>query len=160
MRLTLALMIFGGGIAQSSLAPVLQVGPVTPDIPLILTAFLGLRKGPEVGCLSGFATGLIQDVASGTFVGAQALTKALAGFGVGLLRGWFSVENPVVQVAGLVLLTLAEGILRFALLQLFHFPAEFAEMMLYVILPQALYNGFIGSAVTLALDWARARRSL
>jgi len=159
MRLALAFMVFGGGLAQSSVAPLLQVGPVTPDIPLILTAFLGLRRGPEVGCLSGFATGLIQDVASGTLVGAQALTKALAGFGVGLLGGRFSVENPVVQVAGLVFLTLGEGLVRFALLQLFHFPAVFSEMMLYVILPQALYNGFVGSAVVLALDWARARRS-
>lgn len=159
MRLALAFMIFGGGIAQTSVAPVLRIGAVTPDIPLILAVFLGLRKGPEVGCLAGFSMGLIQDVAAGNLVGAQALTKALAGFGVGLLRSRFLIEMPVVQVAGLVLLTLAEGIGRFALLQLFHFPAVFSEMVLYVILPQALYNGVIGSAVVLALNWAEARRN-
>lgn len=159
MRLALAFVIFGGGLAQTSLAPALRVGAVTPDIPLILTVFLGLYKGPEVGCLSGFVVGLIQDVTAGGLIGAQALTKALAGFGVGLFGSRLWIWSPVVQIAGLVLLTLAEGIGRFALLQLFHFPAVFSEMVLYVILPQALYNGVIGSAVVLALNWAEARRN-
>ncbi len=159
MRVALAVMIFGGGLAQTNLAPALRIGSVTPDIPLVLTVFLGLRKGPEVGCLSGFAMGLIQDVASGGLIGAQALTKALAGFGAGLLASRLWIQNPVVQVAGLVVLSLAEGLARYALLQLFRFPVALPELMLYVILPQALYNGFLGSAVALALAWAEARRS-
>jgi len=151
-------MIFGGGLAQTNVAPALQIGAVTPDIPLILTVFLGLRRGPEVGCLAGFAMGLIQDVAAGGLVGVQALTKALAGFAVGLLGSRLWIQNPVVHVAGLVLVTLAEGIGRFALLQLFHFPVAFSELLLYVIVPQAFYNGFLGSAVVLALAWVSARR--
>ena len=51
------------------------------------------------------------------------------------------------QVPGLVLLTIAEGLGRFVLLQLFHFPAPFGELMLHVILPQALYNGLLGALV-------------
>ena len=58
------------------------------------------------------------------------------------------------QVPGLVLLTITEGLARFALLKLFHFPAPFGELMAYVILPQALYNGFLGAALVLALTWA------
>ena len=159
MRLALAFLIFGGSLAQTNLVPVLGLGAVTPDIPLILTVFLGLRKGPEVGCLAGFAMGLILDAVGGGLVGTQALTKALAGFGVGLLGRRFWVHNPVVQVAGLVLLTVTEGLGRFALLQLFHFPAGLAELLRDVILPQALYNGFLGSAVAFVLTLAEARRS-
>ena len=158
MRPTLLFMIFGGSLAQTNVAPALSIGPVTPDIPLILTALLGFRKGPEVGCLAGFAMGLLQDVAAGGLVGVQALTKAVAGFAVGLAASRLWIDNPVVQVGGLVLLTVVEGLGRFALLQLFHFPAPFSELMLHVILPQALYNGFLGSAVVLALAWAEARR--
>ncbi len=33
------------------------------------------------------------------------------------------------------------------LLQLFHYPAPFGELMVHVILPQALYNGFLGAAL-------------
>ncbi|MBI2544813.1 MAG: rod shape-determining protein MreD, partial [Candidatus Rokubacteria bacterium] len=88
MRVSLALMLLGGGLAQTSVAPALSVGGVAPDIPLVLTVLLGLRRGPEVGCVSGFAVGLLQDVAGGGFVGAQALTKALVGFAAGLMGEW------------------------------------------------------------------------
>ncbi|MBI4590508.1 MAG: rod shape-determining protein MreD [Candidatus Rokubacteria bacterium] len=151
MRLSVALMLLGGNLAQTSVAPALRIGGVAPDIPLLLTVLLGLRRGPEVGCLFGFAAGLIQDAAGGGVVGAQALTKGLVGFAAGLMGERLWVSNPLVQVPGLVLLTLVEGVLRYGLLRLFHFPAPFGDLMLYVVLPQALYNGFLGAASVLAL---------
>lgn len=159
MRFSLALMLLGGGLAHTSVAPALRIGAVAPDIPLILTVLFGLKRGPEVGCLSGFAVGLLQDVAAGGFVGAQALTKALVGFVAGLIGERLWVSNPLVQVPGLVLLTLAEGLGRYCLLQLLHFPAAFGDVMLYVVLPQALYNGFLGAASVLTLSVLEAYRS-
>jgi uncharacterized membrane protein len=44
------------------------------------------------------------------------------------------------------------------LLKLFRFPAPFGELMTYVVLPQALYNGFLGAALVFALAWAEAHR--
>ena len=158
MRLSFALMLLGGGLAQTSVAPVLTIGGVAPDIPLILTVFLGLARGPEVGCLSGFAVGLLQDVAAGGFVVAQALTKALVGFAAGLASERLWVSSPIVQVPGLVFLTFAEGLTRYCLLQLFHFPAPFGDLMVHVVLPQALYNGFLGAAAVLALTAAEIWR--
>jgi rod shape-determining protein MreD len=151
MRSTLALVIFGGGLAQTTLAPALRVGDVTPDIPLIMVILLALRRGPELGCLAGFVTGVLQDAAAGGLIGAQALTKALVGFGLGQIGGRLWVREPLVQVPGLVLLSLVEGVARFLLLQFFHFPGTFADLMLYIVLPQALYNGFVGAAVVLTL---------
>ena len=142
-------MTFGSGLAQWSVVPSLSVAGVTPDLPLILTVLLALRRGPETGCLVGFIAGLLQDTAGGGLVGIQALTKALAGFGMGLLVGRLWVASPLVQVPGLVLLTVAEGLARYCLLQLFHFPASLGELMARVILPQALYNGFLGTACVL-----------
>lgn len=159
MRVALALAIFGSGFAQSTLAPVLRIGGVTPDLPLILAVLLALRKGPEVGCLAGFAAGLFQDVIGSSLVGAQAFTKALVGFGTGLLASRLWVSSALVQVPGLILLTLAEGVVRYGLLRLFQFPASLADLMLHGIVPQAFYNGFLGSAVVLALAWTEARRS-
>jgi hypothetical protein len=69
---------------------------------------------------------------------------------MGLLVGRFWVSNPLVQVPGLVLLSIAEGLARFLLLQMFHYPATLGELMLHVILPQALYNGLIGTLCILA----------
>ena len=158
MRALFLLMIFGGSLAQWSVVPALSLGGVTPDLPLVVTVFLALRRGPETGCLAGFVAGFLQDMAGGGLIGIQALTKALAGFGMGLLVGRLWVASPLVQVPGLVLLTLAEGLVRYFLLQLFHFPASLGALMLHVILPQALYNGFLGSACVLCTTAAVAMR--
>lgn len=158
MRSVLALVIFGGGLAQTTFVPALRIGDVTPDIPLILVVLLALRRGPELGCLAGFVMGLLQDAASGGFIGAQALTKTLIGFFIGQAGGRLWVREPLVQVPGLVVLSLLEGAARFLLLQLFHFPGAFADLMLYIVLPQALYNGFIGAAVVLTMAWAERLR--
>ena len=153
MRTLLILTVFGGGLAQATLAPALRIADVSPDIPLIVVVLLALRRGPEFGCAAGFTAGLLQDVAAGGLIGVQALTKALVGFGLGTAAGRLRVTQPLVQVPGLVLLTMAEAIVRFALLQLFRYPAPFGEMMVYVVLPQAIYNGFLGAALVFALTW-------
>lgn len=158
MKSVLALTVFGGGVAHLTLAPALRVADIAPDIPLLVVLLLALRRGPEFGCLAGFAAGLLQDAAGGGLIGVQALTKALVGFAIGSLGGRFSVRQPLVQVPGLVVLSVAEGLARFVILKLFHFPAAFGELMTYVVLPQALYNGFLGAALVFALAWTESRR--
>ncbi len=153
MRTTVLLML-GGGLAQTSLVPAFALGGVTPDVPLIITMMLGFRYGPERGCLAGFAAGLLQDWTGGGLVGVQALTKALAGFGAGCLVGRLWVASPIVQVPGLVLVSVAEGVARYGLLQFFHFPAPFSDLMLHVVLPQAFYNGLAGALSVLLLEGA------
>src|SRR6266576_1499227 len=158
MRVLLALTVFGGSVAHATLAPALGIGGVTPDLPLIVVVLLALRRGPEFGCVAGFVTGLLQDAAGGGLIGVQALTKAVIGFSIGVAGARLRVSQPLVQVPGLVVLTIAEGLARFALLQIFRFPAPFGELMMYVVLPQALCNGFIGAAVVLSLAWAQSFR--
>jgi rod shape-determining protein MreD len=158
MRTFLAMAVFGGGIAHATLGPALRIANVAPDIPLIVVVLLALRRGPEFGCAAGFVAGLLQDAAGGGLLGVQALTKALVGFGIGLAGVRLSVTQPLVQVPGLVLLTILEGVARFGLLKLVRFPASFADLMTYVVLPQALYNGFLGAALVLALAWVETTR--
>jgi hypothetical protein len=55
-------------------------------------------------------------------------------------------------------LTIVEGLVRFALLKLFHFPVPFGDLMMYVVLPQALYNAFLGAGLVLMLAWAETFR--
>jgi rod shape-determining protein MreD len=158
VRILLALTVFGGGVASAGLTPVLGIADVAPDIPLIIVILLALRRGPEFGCVGGFAAGLLQDAATGGLIGVQALTKSVIGFAIGALGGRLTVTQPLVQVPGLVLLTVAEGLARYAILQLFRFPAPLGELLTFVVLPQALYNGFLGAALVFALTWADSYR--
>ncbi len=152
------LTIFGGGVAHATIAPAIRIGGVAPDIPLIVVVLLALRRGPEAGCLAGFAAGLLQDAAGGGLIGVQGLTKATIGTLIGSVGGRLAVTQPLVQVSGLLVLSIAEGVGRFALLKLFHFPAAFGTLMTYVVLPQALYNGFIGAAFVLVITWTESMR--
>jgi rod shape-determining protein MreD len=158
MRTLIALTVFGGGVAQATVAPALRIGDIAPDLPLIVVVLLALRRGPEFGCVAGFAAGLLQDAAGGGLIGIQALTKAMIGFAIGAVGGELRVTQPLVQVPGLAVLTIVEGLARFALLKLFHFPVPFGELMTYVVLPQALYNGFLGAALVLFMAWAETLR--
>ena len=158
MKSLLALTIFGGGVAHMTIAPALRVADVAPDIPLLVVLLLALRRGPEFGGLAGFTAGLLQDAASGGLIGVQALTKGIVGFAIGNVGTRFQITQPLVQVPGLVLLSVVEGLGRYAILKLFHFPVAFGELMTYVVLPQALYNGFLGAALVFALTWAESFR--
>jgi rod shape-determining protein MreD len=159
MRLTLLFLTLGGTLVQSSVMPILGLAGVAPDVPLALAVMVALRRGPETGCLTGFFAGLLQDLTGPGLVGIQALTKALTGFVAGFAGGRFTVRDPLVQVPGLVLLTVVEGLLRFGVLQLFHFPTDLLDVMMQVILPQALFNGVLGAAALFGLAAVGAVRA-
>jgi rod shape-determining protein MreD len=150
------LAISGGTLAQGTVVPALGVGGVVPDLPVVLVVLLALRLGPETGCSLGFALGLLQDAIVGGPLGLQALSKGVIGFVAGDLPRWWLVTNPLVPVMAVVVGTLADGVLRFAVLQIFHYPAAFGELLGSVILPQALYNGCLAAAA-LAIPALRIR---
>jgi hypothetical protein len=74
----------------------------------------------------------------------------------GDLPRWCLVTNPVVPVVAAVAATVADASLRFAVLQLYQYPASFGELFGSVILPQAAYNGVL-AAIAVALPPVRTR---
>jgi rod shape-determining protein MreD len=159
MLATLLLVTVGGTVVQSSVMPLMGLTGLAPDVPLVLTVMLALRRGPEAGCVTGFLAGLLQDLTGPGLVGVHALTKALAGFTAGFAGRRFTVGDPLVQVPGLVLITVAEGVIRFGVLRLFHYPAALGDVLVQVILPQALFNGALGVAAAVGLALVGARRA-
>jgi len=155
VRLPLYLLaVSGGALVQCTVIPVFGIGGVVPDLPIVLAVLLALRYGPEAGCLTGFALGLAQDALGGGPLGLNALSKAVLGFAVGDLPRWILVTRPFVPVGLAVAATVIDGLGRFALLQLFHYPAPLGELLTRVILPQAGYNGLLAMA---AVVWPALR---
>ena len=135
MRLPLyVLAVSGGTLVQCTVVPAVGIWGVVPDLPVVLTVLLALRYGAEAGCLTGFSLGLAQDAVAGGPMGLGALSKAFVGFVVGDLPRW-------------MLVTIVDGLARFALLQLFHYPAPLGELFTRVIVPQAGYNGILAAAM-------------
>ena len=71
-------------IIQTSILHFFTIGGVKPDLILIIVVYLGLVKGSDVGCLSGFFFGLVEDAYSMMYRGANAFTKTILGFICGL----------------------------------------------------------------------------
>jgi rod shape-determining protein MreD len=148
--------VSGGALVQCTVVPVLGVGGVVPDVPIVLAVLLGLRYGAEAGCVAGFALGLAQDVLGGGPLGLHALSKGLVGFVAGDLPRWILVSRPIVPVGLAILATVADGLVRFGVLQLFHYPAPLGELLARVIVPQAGYNGVLAIA---AVAWPVIRHA-
>jgi hypothetical protein len=64
------------------------------------------------------------------------------------------VARPIVPVGLAVVATIVDGLVRFGVLQLFHYPAPLGEIFTRVIVPQAGYNGILAAA---ALAWPAGR---
>lgn len=86
MYIAFTLIIFLIAIVlQTTVLHYLPIGGVKPDLVLIIVVYLGLVKGSDAGCVSGFFFGLIEDVCSvGTDLGSNALTKTIIGFFCGI----------------------------------------------------------------------------
>ncbi len=155
MRLPLyVLAVSGGALVQCTVVPMVGIGGVVPDVPIVLVVLLALRYGAEAGCVTGFALGLAQDALAGGPLGLHALSRALIGFAMGDLPRWILVARPLVPVVLAIAATLGDGLVRFALLQLFHYPAPLGELLARVIMPQAGYNGVLAAV---ALAWPAVR---
>ncbi len=60
---------------QTSILPLIAYHGVTADLMLLFVTSTAFLKGACVGALSGFAVGVLQDIASGTFLGVNAFTR-------------------------------------------------------------------------------------
>ena len=86
MYVAFTLIIFlAAMVIQSSVLHYLRLEGSKPDLILIIVVYLGLIKGSDVGCVSGFFFGLVEDVYSGMLLGSNALTKTIIGFFCGLV---------------------------------------------------------------------------
>jgi len=88
IRYTLLLLI--AFILQFTLVHYIEIYGYRPDLLLIVLVSFSLRKGPNWGMTIGFTVGLIQDYVSAQLIGLAALSKTIAGFVAGNLRGKFA----------------------------------------------------------------------
>lgn len=86
MYFIFTLLMFAGALVfQTSVLQIAAIREVKPDLILLIVVYLGLVKGPEIGCVSGFFFGLGADLCSHQInLGSNALTKTLIGFFCGI----------------------------------------------------------------------------
>jgi rod shape-determining protein MreD len=141
---------------QIAAAPLLAFSDVHPDFMLLGVILAAMRHGATPAILTGFLTGLVQDVAVSELYGLQALAKAVAGFVAGAL-----VKDKVkfeLQVAlGVALITaLTHNVIRDTV---FYFDSglNFFYVLLRYALPNSIYT--VVFVAIIQMLWPEALRN-
>jgi len=66
-------------VLQTSFFPLIAYHCISPDFMLLITVSFAFLRGTEKGTLMGFITGLMTDLATGTFFGIHAFSYMLMG---------------------------------------------------------------------------------
>lgn len=146
----LILLFFISLILQSTLFSHLTFAGTKPDLVLILTVFFALLNGPRAGALAGLTGGMLQDLMFGRYIGMNAFAKLIVGYLFGILERKIYKDNILIPMASVFLAAFLNETIIYMLgwasgnLN----PAEqgfggYFSMMSSVILPAAIYTGFL-----------------
>jgi rod shape-determining protein MreD len=111
-------------ILQVTLAPVLSILGMQPDLIFLLLILICYREGPAAGLGAGFAIGLLQDAYNPAHLGENALVKTVLGY----LAGWLDERIMRIDPGIRVLLAGAAYLLH--------------EVLYYVLAHQISFAGF------------------
>lgn len=89
----LALLIILSVAIQSSIQPFVSQRFIIFDLPVLITIGMGVFVSPFAGCVAGFATGLFQDLSTGTIVGLGALSFTITGYLAGVIEQNIKAEE-------------------------------------------------------------------
>lgn len=141
-------------VVQSTVAARIAVLQVTPDLLLVWAVCLGLLRGPVVGAVAGWASGLLQGALQQSWIGAYAVGKTLSGFLAGHLGNRMFRENWMVPALSAAMLTVVN---EFCFLLLAREPQLWAGAG-RVIAVRVVYHAALAPFALAAV--ARAERAL
>ncbi len=83
--LRVALLLWGASVLQGVLAPVIRIGDISPDLPLLILGCLALRLNPSAAATAGFFAGLLHASQTDQTVGSWVISRTVAAFTIAWL---------------------------------------------------------------------------
>jgi len=125
---------------QTSLMPRIAYHGVTADFMLLFVTSTAFLKGSRFGALAGFSVGLLQDLASGTFLGMNAFTRLLLGYLIGKFSDQVFKEQFFLPVFASIFVTLANYFILALLMLLLGYRFNLIAHLQYTLLPMLAYQ--------------------
>jgi rod shape-determining protein MreD len=110
-------------VLQSTLLHWVAVRGVIPDLGLIVLVFVAIRRGSMTAQLSGFASGVVEDVLSLSPLGFHAFIRTVVGFLYGLTEGSIFVDPILMPVILIIIATLLKALISSLLVVFLSIPA-------------------------------------
>ena len=126
---------------------------IKPDLILIVIVVFSLLKGGKEGAISGFVSGLLQDIFSIGLLGINALAKTVIGFICGILKEKIFHEHMLFLIPVITFIaSFIQNILVFLLLHAFGIEYNLVWSLKQVTLPEALYSSLLAPFIFLAIN--------
>ena len=140
-------------LIQLTLINSITILGLKPDLIMVVVVVFSLLKGEKEGSISGFASGLLQDIFSIGLLGMNALAKTVVGFTCGILKEKIFYEHilffiPVITFVA----SFMQSILMFLLLHAFGIEYNLVWSLKQLALPEALYSSLLSPFIFLAIN--------
>ena len=144
--ITVGLLIVVCFLLQSSVFTQLDLGGITPNLLIVLTASFGFMRGEKEGMFIGFICGLLMDIFFAEYMGLYSLVYLNIGFFNGKFKKIFFPDDIKLPISLIVVSDLVYGLacyISFLLRGKFHFGYYF----IHIVLPEVVYTIIITIAL-------------
>ena len=140
-------------LIQLTLINSITILGLKPDLIMIVVVVFSLLKGGKEGTISGFASGLLQDIFSTGLLGINALAKTVIGFTCGIFKEKIFYEHMLFLIPVITFVaSFMQSILIFLLLRSFGIEYGLAWSIKQIALPEALYSSLLSPFIFLAIN--------
>ena len=141
--LTSSLILGVAVLLQTTVGNWIAVAGVKPDIALVILIFIAQKKGSMVAQITGFFTGLLEDLLSLSPLGFHSLMKSVIGYVYGLFRGNIFMDPIITPVVLTVIGTIGKGLLAGIIGFIFIIPAATFRQFVGKIWIEVLFNAVL-----------------
>jgi len=140
-------------VIQLTLINLVTILGLKPDLIMIVVVVFSLLKGEKEGAISGFASGLLQDIFSTSLLGINALAKTVIGFTCGILKEKIFHEHILFIIPVITFFSsFMQSILISLLFRAFGIEYNLAWSLKQIALPEALYSSLLSPFIFLAIN--------
>lgn len=138
-------------IVQSTLLPMLTYNGTHADLLLVVIVLASLHLGPKQGTMIGFTAGLLQDLASGSFIGMNAFLKVVTAFCLGMTKHKVFQDNVFLPLFGTGVATIANYFFGAIIMFLLGYRFNLGENILNMLVPLLIFNMVLAFPVQLLI---------
>ncbi|MCL5058687.1 MAG: rod shape-determining protein MreD [Actinobacteria bacterium] len=141
MRLLFLLLLMGLAIFfQVTLLNFFPVFGVKPDLVLMIVVFNSFLKGSREGALTGLLGGIFIDLATGSYIGMNALALMIVGYLVGFTESKIYKDSAIIIVFLVWMASFLDQLITYILLYFMNVQISPGVALLRVMLPTATYT--------------------
>lgn len=150
-KITLAILIVACFLLQTTIFQTLSIASIAPNLMIVLTSCVGFMRGKTEGMITGFVSGLLIDILSGSVPGCYALVYMLCGYVNGIFAKRFYPENLKLPVLSILLSDLYVSMVTWMIMFAMRGRGGFFWYAGHIILPEMVYTAIVSVALYLIL---------